>query len=187
MAAVKRRRDDFARRRPRPRPPLRASTRSGRCASTPSRRRTRDIRGRRSASRRSRTRSGSASSASIRPIRSGRTATASCCRRGTPPLSSGRCCTSPASGLSTPSTRSSVSPRFHSTTSSGSGSSARSARATPSTAGRAASRRPLARWARASPPRSAWRSQASGSERVTTATASRCSTSTSTPRRATAA
>ena len=78
-------------------------------ASTRSRRRTPGTLGRRSALRRSRTRSGSASFASIRPIRSGRTATASCCPRGTPPRCSGRCCISPACALSTPSTRSSES------------------------------------------------------------------------------
>ena len=70
-----------------------------------------------------------------------------------------------------------------STTSSASASSARSALAIRSTAGRAASRRPPGRSARASRPRSAWRSPASGSARATTATASRSSTSTSTRRR----
>ena len=69
------------------------STRSAACAWTPSRRPTPDTRARRWASRRWRTRSGSASCASTRPTPSGPTATGSCCPRGTRRRSSGRCST----------------------------------------------------------------------------------------------
>ena len=73
-----------------------ASTRSARSRSTRSRRRTPAIPARRWRSRRSPTRSGTASCASIRTIRSGPTATASCCPPATPRCCSARCCTSPA-------------------------------------------------------------------------------------------
>ena len=72
-------------------------------------------------------------------------------------------------------------PRSPSTTSRPSASWTRAARAIPSTAGPAAWRRRPGRSVRASRPRWGWPSPASGWPRGTTATASRCSTSTCTP------
>ena len=164
------------------------STRSARCRSTRSSRRSPAIPARRWRWRRWSTRCGTGSCASIRRTRSGPIATASCCPTATPRCCCGRCCyLTRHAGRERATTSAWASRRSRSTTSVISASSTARRRAIRNITGCRASRRRPARWGRASPPASAWRSRASGWPAATTGPASSCSTTTSTPCAATAA